>query len=1027
MGARHLQNSFSFSSRIVTLTLGCFSILSNDAIEAQIVSDGTVGSQINRVNATRDRITGGATRGSNLFHSFREFNISEGRAAYFANPAAIKTIFSRVTGNNPSQIFGTLGVEGNANLFFINPNGIIFGPNATLDVRGSFIGSTANSIAFPNGENFSATNPNAPPLLTIDVPVPIGLVFESDNSGIILNAANLQTRQNLALIGAGIASSGIVFAPGGDITLTTVPGAVDSIVRLDGTGKFLRTIRGDGQPNLENRDILLSGGGIGAFSTGKAGNVIFNSAGNVSLSDGAIVNVQGAGGGSITVNAQNFEINSGAQFLAGLGEGLGSLGARAGNIEINAAQSLKIQGNSPLGSAIVNQVSARGVGNAGDVIINTGTFEGNGAFNIGSFTLGRGNAGKVIITAKDEVSLDGGGVPAGVASLVAPTAIGNADDIVINARSLSLSNGALVATTTLGQGNAGNIRVKVSESVSVNNRSNLQALTVSSGDAGNITIEAQKGKVSFDGAGSGASTIVFVLPGLVGTGKGGNLTIKANTLSVTDNAQLFTDTSSTGNAGDINLSVRQLLVRDGAAITTMAGLGSQGNGGTLTINATESVRLIGTSANGQPSSGLISATLGKGRAGDLSLTTRQLLVQDGATISTTAGTGSEGDGGTLTVNATESVRLIGTSANGQLSSSLDSATFGKGRAGNLNLTTRQLLVENGAEISAATAGGQGGTITVNADRMEIRNGGQLLTTTSGDSEAGDIKLQVNDSILLTGTNSGLFANTTEDSTKNANGGDIFTDRISPQTLTIADGATISVNSQGKGTGGEVRLQADSLTLDNGSISAETVSTDGGNITLNVQDLLFLRNSSQISTTAGTAEAGGDGGRIFLDAGSIVAVPDENSDITANAFLGDGGRVVIKTDSIFGIDFRQQLTPLSDITASSTAGRQGVVIINTSGIEPTQGLENLTEERINVEVAQGCQVGGTAKGRISFYNVGRGGLPPSPDDLLNSPATQEWLSLESEESTNFQPKVEPSLSQQQENTVASKLIFSCHVR
>jgi filamentous hemagglutinin family protein len=224
------------------LIFSVLDFLDSDLLQAQIVPDNTLGaqsSQVYRVNATRERITGGATRGSNLFHSFREFNISEGRAAYFANPAAIRTIFSRVTGNNPSQIFGTLGVEGDANLFFINPNGIIFGPNATLDVRGSFIASTANSIAFPNGENFSATNPNAPPLLTIDVPVPIGLVFEGSDRGIILNRADLHTGQNLSLVGGTILSSGQLSTPGKEIALSTVPAGANSVVRLEETGKIL--------------------------------------------------------------------------------------------------------------------------------------------------------------------------------------------------------------------------------------------------------------------------------------------------------------------------------------------------------------------------------------------------------------------------------------------------------------------------------------------------------------------------------------------------------------------------------------------------------------------------------------------------------------------------------------------------------------------------------------------------------------------------------------------------------------------
>lgn len=141
---------------------------------AQVVPDETLGSESLRVRraAVRGReanlIEGGAARGRNLFHSFREFGVREGDAAYFANPATIENIFGRVTGSNPSNILGTLGVDGTANLFLMNPNGIFFGPNASLDVQGSFVGITSNSIQFGELGFFSATNPETPALLTVN-------------------------------------------------------------------------------------------------------------------------------------------------------------------------------------------------------------------------------------------------------------------------------------------------------------------------------------------------------------------------------------------------------------------------------------------------------------------------------------------------------------------------------------------------------------------------------------------------------------------------------------------------------------------------------------------------------------------------------------------------------------------------------------------------------------------------------------------------------------------------------------------
>ncbi|WP_442948742.1 filamentous hemagglutinin N-terminal domain-containing protein [Nostoc sp.] len=184
-----------------------------------------------------DRIDGGATRGANLFHSFQEFNVREGRGAYFNNPAGIENIFSRVTGNNASNINGKLGVLGNANLFLLNPNGILFGPNASLDINGSFLGSTANSLRFGDGKEFSATNPTAPPLLNVSVP--LGVQFNQGQPSAILNSANLSTAtgQNLTLLGGTVVSTGQLSASGGQVAVAAVPG--NSVVNLNSSAQLL--------------------------------------------------------------------------------------------------------------------------------------------------------------------------------------------------------------------------------------------------------------------------------------------------------------------------------------------------------------------------------------------------------------------------------------------------------------------------------------------------------------------------------------------------------------------------------------------------------------------------------------------------------------------------------------------------------------------------------------------------------------------------------------------------------------------
>ncbi|MHC5675641.1 filamentous hemagglutinin N-terminal domain-containing protein, partial [Nostoc sp.] len=204
MNQAHHSEKASIKSIIYLLCLISTAFSLYSPAQAQITPDNTLGGEASQIKqnvlingALGDKIEGGAARGSNLFHSFSEFNIPDGQRVYFANPIGIENILTRVTGGNASNIFGTLGVAGAANLFLINPNGILFGQNARLDVQGSFVGTTANGVQFGNQGFFSATNPQAPPLLTIQ---PSALWFNQLNQ----NAAI----QNNSVAAVGKDSSG---------------------------------------------------------------------------------------------------------------------------------------------------------------------------------------------------------------------------------------------------------------------------------------------------------------------------------------------------------------------------------------------------------------------------------------------------------------------------------------------------------------------------------------------------------------------------------------------------------------------------------------------------------------------------------------------------------------------------------------------------------------------------------------------------------------------------------------------------
>ena len=197
------------------------SVVNGENASAQLIPDSTLNTESSVVvplNSLVEQIQGGAIRGGNLFHSFNEFNVGTGRSVYFANPAAVTNILTRVTGVNPSDIFGTLGVDGNANLVLINPNGINFGPDASLDLRGSFTATTADGIKLGEDAFFSATDTENSSLLSIQP----GALFNNavqNYQGNINQAGDLAVNpgENLTLLASWVKVTGSLTAPGGKV------------------------------------------------------------------------------------------------------------------------------------------------------------------------------------------------------------------------------------------------------------------------------------------------------------------------------------------------------------------------------------------------------------------------------------------------------------------------------------------------------------------------------------------------------------------------------------------------------------------------------------------------------------------------------------------------------------------------------------------------------------------------------------------------------------------------------------------
>ncbi|MEB3217999.1 MAG: filamentous hemagglutinin N-terminal domain-containing protein [Nostocales cyanobacterium 94392] len=794
----------------------------------------------------------------------------------------------------------------------------------------------------------------------------------------------------------------------------------------------------NGSVNIQDSAKLLTR----TLGTGNAGNV------NIDVSDSLkldfadiltnVISQTGNQAGDINIKANSVEVLNGANLSTDtFGKG------NAGNIHITATDKVKFDGVSSDGefrSSVFAGVAFGAEGNGGNINIDTQLFEmsdralvsisNNGIGNPGNISINAhtvslnssdisaigsfGNAGNVEVQARDSVTLKQSNILSSVTS-----ENGNGGNINIDAKSLLLTDGSLLGgfqtTDTTNAGSAGNISVKTDEFVTIDNISTISA-SAFTGSGGDILIETAKFSLQ-----NGSRITAFV---------SGDQPASSFTINATDSVKLSgddsflsIDTLGNGDAGTLTINTGKLIVKDGASISSSAaltpGLSEEfgfplptgtGKAGNLEINARESVQIIGTTPDGFALSSLRS-TGGGGDGGNIKITTPKLTVTDGAEI--TAITTGTGKGGTIQIDATSSVEVTGKHPvfniiRSSITTNSGGSNLATGDAGNIQITTPKLTVSEQAQISALTrARGEGGTIEINsnsillnngaeitartfgekkagkinlsANILEVSNGAQITTSTSSSGDAGNIILQVKDDITLTGEKTGIFANTAENST--GKGGKID---IDPVIVTVKDGATIAVNSLGIGIGGDIELQADTLNLDNGFINAKTRSNTGGNITLKVDDIILMFHNSQISTTAGDAQFGGNGGNIIINTPFIVAFPvkGEGNDITANAFTGNGGSVNINSQFLFGIESRNKPTFLNDITASSEFGLNGSVNINTPGIDPTRSLTNLPQERVNAEVSQNCQAnrGGT---KTEFYNIGTGGIPYNPDALHNA--------------------------------------------
>nr|WP_329608406.1 filamentous hemagglutinin N-terminal domain-containing protein [Nostoc sp. CMAA1605] len=650
------------------LSTVCICAVNNNHVYAQVIPDQTLNTKVEgNGNYT---INDGRRMGNNLFHSFSEFSIPSGGSAKFNHAIDIQNIFSRVTGGQMSQIHGNISTNGNANLFLINPAGIVFGKDATLSINGSFIATTANSIKFEDGTAFSS-DPATTPLLIVSVPMGLQL---GSNAGTIQVQGKLQvpTGKTLALVGSQIEmTQANLTVPDGRVELWAVKNAEikmdnqagwqltsatadwgtitlqqTSLIDASGTNGGAIQIQGRGLTVKENSNITSvtrsgEGRGIVVKTTefidllgASSPRPIFNP--GIGTSVGTTFGPPARGrAGDVLIETGKLYMNNGAWLQSttfGTNSRTGNLTIRASDVEVIGANPLPNAAGIFVPTDITTLIMAGTNNQGGDIIIETNrlrTVDGGlisgSIFNLRQ-TLGlnnliaTGNGGNVFIRANESFEISGGtpsGLRSGVTTALQPSGGGQAGDITIQAGRLQISNGGIISSAVAGNGTSGDINIQATE-VAISEPVLDQLSQLASG----ITVSVGKNVL----------------------GTGGTINLTADRLQVTKGGQITASTQGLGNAGNINLQVKEIDVQ-GIAPTTVNGtyLYSAIAASSTTNFAAGSINIKSDTVNVSNGGEITVSNIGNGDAGNLNIDANRILLKNGASLRSEVNEGDQGN------------------------------------------------------------------------------------------------------------------------------------------------------------------------------------------------------------------------------------------------------------------------------------------------------------------------------------------------------------------------------------------------